>query len=540
MILRALQTRRNAFSLIGRLPPEILSRIFSFRAINQPPPTDDIYYRDYYDGSVSSRVKFSWITVTHVCRRWRQVALSDPNLWNTVVFDLGMEWAEEMIARSKATLISYSRDLIYKPMVTTRTSPDDEASLRKHLSRIRRLVLSGYQESLVPAVRALITPAPHLESLELLLDLHNELCLTLPSDLFAHNTPKLLHVTLSGCAVPWDWPLFRGLTHLDIYIPPVVPPTRTARSDPLSIPTVERLLSILEAMPSLQVLALRNCLPRPEFTSRVVPLRYMSKLSLHGSLSEVIAVLEQVSLPSSASLFLRCSHHNRLDGPLDTLVSLLASHFLSAETPTSPLSAIAIAEDFIADDSYIAIIAPDMDVPLESQLRFKPSAPARLHLVFTSQNVEHLEYLPLQVFKASRDLHTLSITYPAFTNRWLAAECMDVCSHCLKVTHLRLRGGWPSTLTSTLKEPNAFPSLVTLTLEDISDSRHEESLGVLLPVILRARKNAGFPVRRVNFKSCSSASSWIESLREAVNDVTCEIEERDSFGSRPSTRVNPS
>jgi hypothetical protein len=53
-------------------------------------------------------------------------------------------------------------------------------------------------------------------------------------------------------------------------------------------------------------------------------------------------------------------------------------------------------------------------------------------------------------------------------------------------------------------------------------------LGVLLPVILRARKNAGIAVRRVNLKSCSSASSWIESLREAVNDVTWEIDERDT------------
>ena len=135
------------------------------------------------------------------------------------------------------------------------------------------------------------TPAPHLELLELSWDgaESRELCITLPSDLFAHQAPKLRHVTLADCTVPWNSPLFRDLTHLDICIPTVKP---AAPSDLLSIPTLKRLLDILEAMPSLQVLALENCLPRPEPTasSRVVPLRHISKLSLNGSASEIAAV----------------------------------------------------------------------------------------------------------------------------------------------------------------------------------------------------------------------------------------------------------
>ena len=485
------------------------------------------------------RLDFSWIAVTHVCRRWRQVAISDPNLWNTVVFDLGVEWAEEMLARSKATLISYSQEFGFEPWVTTRTSHDDEVTPSRHLSHIRRLALSGTPEYFVPAVRALITPAPHIESLELLLDADSDSCITLPSDLFAHNAPKLRHVTLACCALTWDSPLFRGLKHLEIQIPPIAPSTPTARSDLLSIPTLEQMLSILEAVPSLQVLTLSEYLPYPESTSRVVPLRYMSKLSLDGSLSQVVAFLERVSLPSSASLFLHCSHHNHPDGLLDTLVSLLTSHFLSAETPTSPLSTVAFEDDLINGYRYLTIMARDMDVPLHQQPQFKSSAPARLQLLFTSQNKELLEYLPLQACKAFRDLHTLSISYPLFPCQWSAAKWMDVGSHCLKVTHLRLRGEWPSTLASTLEKPNVFPSLITLTLEKISmPSERNESLDVLSPVILRARKNAGVPVQRVNIKSCSSASTWIESLREVVNDVTWEIDETDSFYSRPSSPVD--
>lgn len=210
--------------------------IFSFHAINHPIPRDLIHNLNPADdllfpfspSSSSSpiRLGLSWITVTHVCRRWRQVALADPILWGTIMFDLGAEWAEEMLARSKATLISYTRDLSFHLGELRERSLDEQVTLRKHLSRVRRLVLSsGNPESLAPVVRALTTPAPHLESLELLRDTpqSRELCIALPSDLFAHDAPKLRHVTLSGFAIPWDLPLFRDLTHLDIRIPPIVP-----------------------------------------------------------------------------------------------------------------------------------------------------------------------------------------------------------------------------------------------------------------------------------------------------------------------------
>jgi hypothetical protein len=164
-----MRTRRNDFSLIGRLPPEILSHIFSFHIINQPIPTKPIYNPDGPFPSSYILHRLGWIAVTHVCRRWRQVALSDPNLWSTVVFDLGAEWADEMLARSKAALISYSRDLSLRFMAwRTRTRAlDDIVTLGKHLSHVRRLALFGYPEALQPAMRALTSPAPHLESLEL-------------------------------------------------------------------------------------------------------------------------------------------------------------------------------------------------------------------------------------------------------------------------------------------------------------------------------------------------------------------------------------
>lgn len=531
MVMCAMRTRRNDFTLIGRLPPEILSHIFSFHTINQPILRSH-YNLDRLIPTSYIRHRLGWIDVTHVCRRWRQVALSDPNLWSTVVFDLGAEWADEMLARSKAALISYSRDLSLSSNAwRTRTRAlDDIVTLGKHLSHIRRLALFGYPEALQPAMRALTSPAPHLESLELWN--RYELSVALPSNLFAHDAPKLRHVTLVGCAVPWGHSsLFSdSLTHLDIRVPSgvsfpsVLPAAQPA--DLLSIPTLERLLSILEAMPSLQVLTLGNCLPRAGSTSRVVSLRHMSKLSLDGYLSEVVAILKRVSLPRSASLSLRCPDHNPLDGLLDTLVSLLASHFRAPGTSISPLSTIAIDQADIGP--FLTIAAWDTDVLLDRP-EFRPSEPARLHLAFGSQYKTLVESLPLQVCKALplQDLQTLSVTYPDAP--WSAADWVDLCSLCPKVTHLFVRAGWALTLFPTLTQRNdAFPSLVTLDMQGIEffsllSPEHTEPLGEVFLAILRARSNAGIPVRRITLKSCLGAGRWMKSYGEVVDDVTWDL-----------------
>jgi hypothetical protein len=116
--------------------------------------------------------------------------------------------------------------------------------------------------------------------------------------------------------------------------------------------------------------------------------------------------------------------------------------------------------------------------------------------------------------------------------QWPAADWMDVFNHCPKVTHLRVRGKMVVTLAPTLKERNAFPSLVTLSLQNIDfftylSTEHTglQTLGVVLPVILRARRNAGIPVRRINLTSCMLTSFWIESLREVVDDVVFDFDQ---------------
>ncbi|KAI0039928.1 hypothetical protein FA95DRAFT_1462389, partial [Auriscalpium vulgare] len=67
----------NAGLPVSRLPPEILSAVFSILT--------DI------DRPRNHGKSLAWISITHVCRKWRDVALNNPTLWSTIIlpFPLG-------------------------------------------------------------------------------------------------------------------------------------------------------------------------------------------------------------------------------------------------------------------------------------------------------------------------------------------------------------------------------------------------------------------------------------------------------------------
>jgi len=66
-LLHSLLLHRNALAPISLLPPEILARVFSLLALQEPP--------------YSSKQSLGWIRATHVCWHWRQVALDYSSLW---------------------------------------------------------------------------------------------------------------------------------------------------------------------------------------------------------------------------------------------------------------------------------------------------------------------------------------------------------------------------------------------------------------------------------------------------------------------------
>ncbi|KAI0045658.1 hypothetical protein FA95DRAFT_1479596, partial [Auriscalpium vulgare] len=100
-ILSAVYTRRNALSLSCRIPPEVLATIFAFCR------DDSVEDAERLPVHSESRLDShrNWIRITHVCRRWRDVALDCSSLWWDVDLAYGPDWMEEIITRAKNTPI---------------------------------------------------------------------------------------------------------------------------------------------------------------------------------------------------------------------------------------------------------------------------------------------------------------------------------------------------------------------------------------------------------------------------------------------------
>ncbi|KDQ54602.1 hypothetical protein JAAARDRAFT_71897 [Jaapia argillacea MUCL 33604] len=186
----------------------------------------------------SGGVAEEWRVVTYVCRRWRQIAVNTPALWDHVHFRSPHRyWAQEHINRSGSTLLSVRIE--YLPWKLDETSEgssgDDEDSdddeqpksacrqwlhdvfgiTNGLLSRTKSLVLHLHREPDPPFdLRQLSTQPLYLETLQIncLFDLLLE-----DDCLFdGQVAPSLRTLILRHVCIPWSAPLFSGLASLSI------------------------------------------------------------------------------------------------------------------------------------------------------------------------------------------------------------------------------------------------------------------------------------------------------------------------------------
>ncbi|KAJ7612465.1 hypothetical protein DFH06DRAFT_149365 [Mycena polygramma] len=223
--IRTLQSRRNALSPIGKLPPEILSRIFLY---------------------CSNPLSLYWIKeVSHVSRHWRAVALGCPNLWSSPFFSQP-KWADEMLKRSRAAPLTIKADLTY---MTPKMINSVHSSLVQ-ISRIGELDVKTGSRS-VPELLNLTDTAPYLHSLCLASPGYaQEEHFTLPDTFLNGEAPRLRRLELTRFFMAWDSPLLSNLLHLKIHNP-----------GPRARPSMKELTEAFERMPLLETLELDNALP---------------------------------------------------------------------------------------------------------------------------------------------------------------------------------------------------------------------------------------------------------------------------------------
>ncbi|KAA1470305.1 hypothetical protein DENSPDRAFT_879614 [Dentipellis sp. KUC8613] len=244
-------------------PKSIKRRSFGTDNINASPaarlPADVLVYifmllRDDYS-SAEDETSLSWITVTHVCRRWREIALEVAGLWTAMFYGSPQSWGE---------LINRSCEAPADVVLDIDKDADVQAALpiMHHLHRFERFVMHGSE--IFDVIPTLVDQAPLLQTLMLQFNNYehpqdNPLKVddNVLSSLFGGSLPRLRTLLLSRIPLRADCHLFvPTLTSLELH---------GCEYENLSVRVpLAGLVEVLARLPLLEKLALEDIFANPD------------------------------------------------------------------------------------------------------------------------------------------------------------------------------------------------------------------------------------------------------------------------------------
>lgn len=328
----ALATSNRAPHPITLLPTEILSEIMCYLPlfVGRDAPSIRPLSRDLdpsrhftKDGPIRTP---HWVAVSHVCHRWREIALKCKALWTTVPL-VSVSWAQRALTLSYPHPIILHIDSKDKSLDRGYISIFALCLVLTHIDRIRKVHMRApwgtrHGDRIIDVVfGALSRGALELEELDLAPDppflarsgLDRNTAVDMQVDVSA-----LRVVRLDQCYLPADCLLFHaGLTHLRLS------GTRAMW------PTMESLLNTLSFVPKLQVLELYGVLPTAHPSQHhastadgpLLPL--LHDLHLGGTPQSVLPVLQALNLPESVRVHLSLPDVPVEDGSPSRMLSKL-------------------------------------------------------------------------------------------------------------------------------------------------------------------------------------------------------------------------
>ncbi|KAI0770921.1 hypothetical protein BD413DRAFT_70356 [Trametes elegans] len=151
-----LRYRLNVLTAVDRLPPEILHKIFEHVAYagNRVSRGGGMYFTQKRKKRVPAR---HLLDLTHVCKRWRDIALSGPRLWTNI--------DDHKLAQRDAFLHRSGQLPITLHLHTKRSAQCMKQILRDHAHRLRRLDITVHSEADHDTPPLQDLHVPHLECL---------------------------------------------------------------------------------------------------------------------------------------------------------------------------------------------------------------------------------------------------------------------------------------------------------------------------------------------------------------------------------------
>ena len=133
------------------------------------------------------------ITMTHVCRSWRNVLLAAPSLWTQIDFSTSKsKQAKGFLGRSEDQPLD-----IHQFLETEEDAEPFLSTTLHNLHRLQRLKIGSNLEHLEPVLKRFTRSAPELKHLEIVNEISaTERDMTLHNTIFEAQLPKLLNLSL--------------------------------------------------------------------------------------------------------------------------------------------------------------------------------------------------------------------------------------------------------------------------------------------------------------------------------------------------------
>jgi hypothetical protein len=514
-LLPSFRAQQNALVPASKLPPELLSRVFHVLA------TDSRL--DYHTHNLA------WITVTHVCRRWRQTAIADLTLWRHIDFGMARPCILEMLKRAQSTAISCR--LISRNPARPEHLEFFESAITTHLYHVAELdvTLPSYQFSFI---HVFSSPAPMLEAIQLqasIQDTHKPLP-QLPPTAFAVNVLRSL--ILSDICLPWETISLGTLERLEIIF----------SSFSAARPSLSRLLYLLSNTPCLRVLKLVHCLPiAGQNIMPTDPLEFvqLDLLEIEGTISECNIVLNSMRIPSTCSLRVSVIDIDENPDSSDLLVysNLLCyiSRFLPIGKHFESLLLLLTSSEFELEFERSYTDNPAMSQNISFALRISDNidatiSNARARATFRFLPFREIRSLQLNMFSSAlsvwdfSDILSLLNTVEEFN---LTAEFEGIENIFSLLTIPRIEPYHPgslSPLSSMQPSSTLLPNLTKIRIWNVDEKdwfpdEDRQRYYDLLYNSFRARNDIGYPVETFELEAAWVDEDRVTQLRSIQNVV---------------------
>ncbi|TFY60740.1 hypothetical protein EVG20_g7310 [Dentipellis fragilis] len=269
--------------MISRFPTELLEQILLQCATR---PLEHFDYAFTRPRRIGYPV---WISATHVCHQWREIALKCPYMWCHTTLNLSPQWVLAHFQRSADKPL-----IVELPMDDWMSNEDLCQAFITNIPRVQHLFISGIDER-SDFAKILDVRAPRLESLVIG---ERYSVRMLPDNLFDRDCPRLRYLKLPATVCLWcTSPLLANLRHLEYG----------------NMDDSDNVVSLLHQTPHLETIELGPCLfvfdSHDESPAELPHLTHYAQVAIDPE--SILGILENLRLPPTVQFLLSSG----LEGP---------------------------------------------------------------------------------------------------------------------------------------------------------------------------------------------------------------------------------